>query len=293
MVDARHVRRIRWPHPLYLGDGLSPTSACALWSDIADDIDRTTAATFRREIRGGKEIITDEVAGVVPNEEMLRRLAAELNAKYAGAENAGQTIVYPPGAKPQNNRAPSELDFVAGRPVARDAVLAAHATPATAVGVSEAAAYAAYVAAMQQWIDLSVQPDLDLLAGELTHFLAPYFGGDVCVEILAKRPDDPQMTKLKLDSLQAGGAVTVNEQRAAWGMPPVPWGDEKPQAPGGSPAQPGAPPTEVGGVPDAPAAKRTGQKRPDLAAMPRAVNLRAGNAPKGPAGVNGTGGGHG
>src|SRR5262245_20062710 len=265
LVDARYVRRIHWPHPLHLNDGLSPLSAGALEVDISEQLNRATWSSFVNEAKPGLVFTTGGSGDFVPQREQLERFQADVQAWRAGAENAGRHMVLPPGVELANpNRSPAELDYVGGRNQSRDNVLALQHTPPIAAGVTEAGSYAQFYVAMMQWCETSIQPDLSLIAAELTHFLGPYFGDDVRLEMVARRFDDQQMLDARLAADTAGGYLLKNEARALRGLPPLP--DLAGQYCGAAPAVPAA---AAAAPPPAAGERGPGLARPERRGMPR------------------------
>lgn len=316
LVDARTTRRIHWPHPVHLNDGLSPLAACALEVDIAEQLNRATWAAFANEIRPGRVFKVANTGDYVPDQQQLDRFERKIQAWRGGAENAGKHLICPPGVDLANpDRAPAELDYIAGRNQSRDNVLASQQTPPIAAGVTEAGSYSQFYVAMMQWVETSIQPDLSLVAAELSHFLAPYYGDGVCVELLAKRFDDQQMLDARVKTDTAAGILLKNEARALRGLPPLPeldgqfCGDPTPAQKEAAAAPPGAggggPPTAMPGLdddddddggdddPDDPPLyepgeadeARSGVGRPDRRGMPRPA------MPRLESGVNGHAGG--
>lgn len=216
-IDARDVRPVRWPHPLYLTEGLSPLAAGALPMDVADQIDRARWHALRNRVAPGLII---ELSDNVHTDEQ-EQLEQEVADRNAGPHNSRRNLLLPPGVSATVVDDQSEVEFASSYTQARDAVLALHATPPIAIGVTEAGNYSAFYAALLQYVELTVQPALDLLGDEDTAELG------VPVRYTAKRIDDPQLWQTAIDNASRAGAITINEYRARMvpPLPPVPWGD--------------------------------------------------------------------
>ena len=217
-LDARDIHWIRLPHPQHLTDGHSPLDAGATWVDVADQHARAQWSSMRHDITPGVIIEQDDTFELDEDEERLWR--EEMRARHSGAENNGRDLILPQGvkAKPQQQR---ELDYTGSWANLRDQVLALYASPPVAIGVMQAGSRAAYYASLQQYIELAVQPLLDLVAYELGEI----FG--VEVELEAKSVDDPELFEKRLANDIKAGALTVNEYRKLRRLPAVPWGDER------------------------------------------------------------------
>jgi phage portal protein BeeE len=224
-IDARDVKKICYPHPVYLTDGMSPLTACSLWVDLAAEMDRAAWYAFQNRERPG--LVFNRDPNINPSPDDIAQWREDLRADSAGTPNTGKHMVNPPGVTAENwSQSEQELEFFQSREQVRDMNLAIHAVAPIAAGISGADSYAAYYAALKQTSDLAVQPTMDLIAGELSEFLGQEFGGRREITCHAKAIDDPQLKKdTWATHISAGNAVTVGEYRAAWGFKP--FGDER------------------------------------------------------------------
>lgn len=103
----------------------------------------------------------------------------------------------------------------------RDAILALHGVPGIAAGISDGGSYAAFYASLKQFISLTVQPILDLLAEDDTEHLAPQFGQHLTIEIEATHIDDPDILEKRLATDIRAQIIKVDELRAIRGLPPL------------------------------------------------------------------------
>lgn len=216
-INADDVRAVRWPHPLYSTDGLSPLAAGALTIDLAEQIERARWYAMRNAATPGLVL---KLNGQTLHDDEQAQLEDEIAARNSSPHNARRNLLLPEGVDYDLHEHERELDYVGSHTQARDATLALHGTPPVAIGVTEAGSYAAFYASMLQYVELTVQPALDLLGGELSAIL------DDEVRLTARRIDDPDVTERKLENDVRAGAITVNEYRAKRGYPPVPWGNE-------------------------------------------------------------------
>jgi HK97 family phage portal protein len=238
VVDARQVHAIRWPHPIHLADGLSPISAGSVTVDTSEQLERSRWYSFLNAIRPGMKFELDP--NVDPDPEDKEAFRQDMRARAAGTPNTGKDLILPPGVKGERmDTTPDEMSYVESFPQVRDAILALHGTPGVAVGVTDAGSYAAYYASLLQFISLTVQPLLDLIADELNEWLVPYFGGVgeiIEIALKARSIEDPQLLEQRLKTDIAARAITINELRVLRGLPPVPWGEERV---GGAPTKAG------------------------------------------------------
>jgi hypothetical protein len=227
MIPARDVKPIRWPHPVFLTDGQSPLAAGSVWVDCAGQIDLACFYGLQNTERPGMMFSVDP--SIAPAQEDVIRFREDIKADSAGVPNTGRHLVLPPGVTADTrSRPPAEMDYPDGRTAYRDANLALHAVAPVACGISEAGNYGALWAGIKQTTELSVQPILSLIAGELSEVLSSQpgvsaSGARVELTLTAPAIDDPQLLEQRLRTdIQAGNAVTVNEYRALRGLPPLP-----------------------------------------------------------------------
>lgn len=242
-IDAQEVRAIRWPHPIYMNEGLSAFSAGSVMLDIADQVGKARFYALKNYATPGLTIKLSD--NVLPDE--IVQLEAEIADRNSSPQNAKRNLILPPGVEAETNNGVTELEYLQSHGQSREDVLALHQTPPVAVGITEAGSYAAFYASMLQYIELVVQPSLDLVAGELSHAL------ESPIEMHARRIDDPSVKSAEMDRHISAGAITINEYRKMNGWEPVPWGDvpvgTKPTSTS-TPPQPNQPSQSTTGVSD-------------------------------------------
>ena len=243
IIPMEQIQTIGWPHPLYKDDYQSPISAGALWNDTADMADRARWAQLKNGPNPSIAITPGE--GVELDEAGADVAAAKINAKYCGPDNHGKAMVLTGDSKVQNlSTSPKDMEYSDAFVDLRDATLAIHGLPGVVAGITDGGSFAAFVASLKQATILAIQPELDLLAASDGQQLAPQFGAGLTVEYEAAAIDDPQQIEAMLATDGMYGLRTVNEGRAIRGLKPVPWGEVRMSASGGSvagSAMPGLP----------------------------------------------------
>jgi phage portal protein BeeE len=231
-LDARDIKSIRLPHPLYLSDGWSPLAAGATVIDVETSLNYARWYSFKNSATPGMVLEVAEDAD--PSPEEMEAFRADIRNRNAGVANAGKDLLLPKGVTAKqiaaNNR---EMDYTSSYPQIRDSVLALHKTPAVAIGVTEAGSYSAFYASLKQFTALAVQPRLDKIAEELTEALASDYEDltglpedeHLVIEMKARAIDDPSIEEGELRLLIGGKAITINELRAKKGLAPIEWGD--------------------------------------------------------------------
>lgn len=218
-IDMRSLLKISIPHPLWKDEGYSPLAAGALWSDASEQIDRARFSQFLNEAR--PSLIVKPPEDTNPTDNEIERVVQLMAALYAGTVNRGKIMVAPGGCEiEQANVSPKDMDYGAGFTQFRDAIMGLHGVPLIAAGITDGGSYAAFYAALKQFIMLCVQPRLDWIAEELTYQLAPEYGDGLMVRLLAASIDDPAVLESRLATDINARSITKNEQRALRGLPP-------------------------------------------------------------------------
>lgn len=222
VIPQEQVQVIRWPHPLVKDDGFSPISAGAA---LVETGEKVTQSRYAQLVNGIDPSLLILLGGDEnPDAAELDAAAAKLNEKYAGPGNRRKAMIIPGGGNGASvtplSQSASDMDFAGGFKDYRDAALALQGTPPVAAGIQEAGAYAAYYASLRQFIDLTVQPILDVLAEEDTEQFLRQFGDGLTCEIEASPINDPEVTERELQNDIAARIRTVDEVRTMRGLTP-------------------------------------------------------------------------
>lgn len=225
IIDGREMRPIRWPHPIFLTDGLSPMAAGELWVDIANQLDRATWHGMRNTLRPGY-IFQMATGFEEPTKGESQRFDREIESRLMGLENVGRHMRLPKGVEiADSDRSVKELDYVNGRKAIGENVGSLWAVPPIAQGYQDPGAYAAYFAALLVHNEQACEPVLQLLADDLQDELAPAYGpdgGEREIKLPCPPVNDMQQRETELANRAQSGAITFNEYRKAIGMPPYP-----------------------------------------------------------------------
>tara|TARA_R110002124_G_scaffold151283_3_gene318144 strand:- start:3001 stop:4440 length:1440 start_codon:yes stop_codon:yes gene_type:complete len=219
VIPISQLQISRWPHPVYKDDGQSPVSAGARWVDSANQIDSARWAQMNNG--ADPSIVVTCGKDMNPTREELEAAATMFEQKYGGTENTGKAIFTTGEQVVSLTATPREMDYNSSFTQFRDAILALHGVPGIAAGISDGGSYAAFYASLKQFICLTVQPILDLLAEDDTEHLAPQFGKNLTVEIEATHIDDPDLLEKRLATDIRAKIIKVDEMRAIRGLPPL------------------------------------------------------------------------
>lgn len=272
-VDARHMIRFKYTHPLLRYDGYSPLTGLATWIDEFNMIDRSRHASMRGAINPSAVLsLPADENGTVQSlpEAEIERLIAEFESTMQGPDRMGQLYIAPGGSKlePWGNT-PDKMLYESGWDQLLSAILGGFGLTKPVAGMVEDSSYSTLFASLRQVYWVTLEPFCEMIAEKLTKFLAPLYGDNLVVKIRCKPIDDHEINFTKADKLVAGKAGTKNEYRKLIGLPPTKeeWGkdiagdpspyekeqaEKQQQAAGGGAEQPGGTPAPGQGPPAPP-----------------------------------------
>lgn len=249
-----------YPHPFLPGDGASPTTAIQSWLDLANQAEVSQADQYDRG--PDRKVIVTPPEDVVSTEE-LRAYQKRLD-KMAKETDTG-IVVAAHGGVHDLTVSPDDMGYTQASDTFGSAILGAHGTPKSAVGMNDSMTYGSVSASIRAFGTLSVQSDLDTLADEDTMQMRAEEGPAFSVGYPCPPFDDPELKETQLTNDMSAGAITVGEWRIERGKEPfgderddlpaggqailawTPQGMAQPGAPGG-PGAPGQPGAAAGGV---------------------------------------------
>lgn len=222
-LDMRDLVKISFPHPLWKDEGYSALAACSLWTDASEQIDR---ARFSQFMNGcDPSMILEPPEDVNPTDNEIERVLQKM-MEFIGTKHTGRVLVTPGGTKATPwSTTPREMAYGEGFDQLRNAIMGGHGVPLIAAGITDGGSYAAFYAALKQFIMLCVQPRLDWIAEELTYQLAEQYGEGLMIRFLAQSVDDPSILEARLATDVNARAITKNEIRQLRGLEPKEDGD--------------------------------------------------------------------
>lgn len=209
------------PHPMYSASGFGPVSGMAMITDLSEQLDRVSWHAFINEIVVG--LLLEQIdPHVNPTDEEIKRLETTLRLMHQGTQNSGATLLLPAGLKSaQTKRSAADIDGKDGRKALGDTILGGHGTPGIASGIAEAGSYSAYYSAILQFIELVIEPEMDLVSGACQRFFWNFWP-ECELELRARNINDPEVLERRLAQDSASGTITFNEYRALRNQPPWP-----------------------------------------------------------------------
>jgi len=222
-IPHEQMLDIRWPNPLYPGEGTSPLSACSQIIDIMEQTDTATWASFVNSVKPSLVFNIDPRNGQSVTKEMLDRLMTEIETFKAGSNNAGKVLAMLGLTVQQMMSGPSELDYVQGRQQNKESVLNIQGLSPVMIG-APVGNYSEAAVAAKCTMEFSVNPDLALFDGAFTNRWQQIWGEDFRIETTARTMDDPTLNLQKTTNIAAGfqaGVVSANEYRGHLELSPL------------------------------------------------------------------------
>lgn len=213
-------------NPLSEWQGLSPLEAAATAIDLHNEGSRWNLALVQN---GGcpSGVLYQEKAGDALNDEQFSRLKQQVTDHYTGAVNAGRPLLLEGGLRWQDMSInPSDMDWQAGKNMSAREIALAFGVPAQLVGIPDSQTYANMAEARLSLWEETILPLVHDLVESLNGWLVPRFGSN-----LELKPDLDDIPALeikrarKMERLNKAGFMTVNEKRAALGLPPIDGGE--------------------------------------------------------------------
>lgn len=229
-IPAEWIVKFLTPHPFLRYEGYSALSGLRLHLDEVESIDRSRWYSMKRGVNPCAVLNFDNVDGMQPlAEQEIARIHAEWESNFQGPENAGKLIVSTPGGRlDQFGAKPVDMDFQSGWEQLSSFCMGGFGITKPAAGMVENSSYSTLFATLKQLSLVTIKPECDDIAADLTRFLAPFFGDDLIVEIRSPRIDDHEQRLSKMQLLIQSGSITKNELRRELDMPLTPedWGDD-------------------------------------------------------------------
>jgi HK97 family phage portal protein len=224
------VLHVKSFHPLDDWYGMSPLEAAAFSIDQHNAAAKWNAALLQTSARPSGALIyrpQHPDASDALSDAQRESLKEEIARYFSGSENAGKPLVLEGGLDwREMSLSPKDMDWLAGRDVAARDIAQAFHVPPQLVGIEGSMTYANFEQARLALFDDAVLPLVDQVKDALNGWLAPQFGGDVAIDYDTDGIEALSPRREKTwQRVTAADFMTVNEKRAALGLPPLPGGE--------------------------------------------------------------------
>ena len=213
-------------HPLDDHYGLAPLEAAAVAVDTHNAAAKWNKAPLDNAARPSGALVFSGADGAVIADDQFQRLKRELDEEYAGARNAGRPMLLEGGLDWKSmSLSLKDMDFMEAKHAAAREIALAFGVPPQLLGIPGDNTYSNYQEANRVFFRATVLPFANLIAGVLSAWLAPAFGG-VRLVVDADQIDALASDRAALWSRVSDAPfLTLNEKRAAVGYAPVEGGD--------------------------------------------------------------------
>lgn len=204
-IPAQWMMRFQYPHPILRYDGFSPLTALNTHVDEVNSIDFARWYAMKRGVAPSAVLNFEAMEGLnaLPPEE-IARIRAEFANEFQGPQNAGVLHVATPGAKLEPwGVTPDKMMYESGWDQLTSFILGGLGITKPAAGMVEDSSYSTLFATLKQLNLLTLEPECQEYASQLTRQLAPFYGDDLIVEIRCRRIDDHDVANGKIDKLLA------------------------------------------------------------------------------------------
>jgi hypothetical protein len=202
----------KYPHPYYKGDGSSPTYAGSMWIDSLTGVDKTRMDLYRQG-PFGKILIkcsSEDSKTIADLQQVINRAFTDESSPVVVIGNGESTLA---------ELTADKMVFVENHDQLADAILGTHGIGRAMVGKQDGMTYGSLAAAIKGAISLSIQSDMDLLAGYDTIQLCDEWGENLTIEYEVPPIDDPELQEQMLAADSTKGVLTVGEYRQRRRMP--------------------------------------------------------------------------
>jgi HK97 family phage portal protein len=217
------ILHIRTFHPLNDWYGMSPIEVAAHAIDQHNAVAGHNLALLQNGGRPTGALQVNPQDQDILTEEQRTRLREELQKAHEGSRNAGRIMILEGDIQwKEMGLSPKDLDFIEGKNLSAREIAQVYGVPPMLVGVPGDATFANYKEARYHLWEDTILPHMEMIKGELNHWLAPLFGENLTLDydtdsIPALAPKREALWA----KLENASFLTMNEKRELVGYPPV------------------------------------------------------------------------
>ena len=221
----------RYPNPIDEFSALAPVAAARLAADVASAGMKSNRKLFDQGLQLGG-MIAPATGKATFSEDQAKDLEKALDRRWSGVDKAHKWAVLRFEAQFRGlDVTPKDAEFVDAMNLSARHVWRALGVPSPLLNDGEFATLANLQVYQTVLWEHTLVPEGDFLSAEIEEQLLPRYKGQA--DLLRFNYDDVpalQEAHTKTWDRERGqlvvGAITINEWRKKYGMPPVPWGDQ-------------------------------------------------------------------
>ena len=209
-------------HPLDDARGFAPAEAALGALDVHNSASRWNKALLDNAARPSGALVYAPKEGGNLSEDQFERLKVELESGYAGASNAGRSMLLEGGLDwKAMSLSPQEMDFIEAKNGASRDIALAFGVPPMLLGIPGDNTYANYAEANRAFLRLTVLPLVARTGAALGQWLGEAWGETLRLHFDADRIEGLSTEREALWArLERASFLTRNEKRAAVGYAP-------------------------------------------------------------------------
>lgn len=219
---AEDVVYFRYPHPEYMLEGASPLQAMAFAYDT-DLAHRTHQRNFFQN-SARPDLVLQTEQEIQPED--ATRLLLGWKERHQGVDRSWEPAILDKGLKPAVvSSTNKDIEFAALKGWTKEDILEAYGVPEGKLGSVKNVNRANALGIDITFNSECIVPRLDLFDETVSLALLPDYGKGLYIEHANPIPRDREFDLKERESNLKTKYTTVNEERAAAGLEPVPWGD--------------------------------------------------------------------
>ncbi|KJV63534.1 MULTISPECIES: phage portal protein [Ehrlichia] len=226
LTNCSQILHIKNFHPLNDYYGLSPIEAASYSIDQHNQAGSWNQAMLQNGARPSGALIVN-AKGNNNNgsltQEQYTRLKSQVDEFYSGPRNAGRPILLEGGLDwKEMSLSPKDMDFIESKHSSARDIALAFGVPPQLLGIPGDNTYNNLMEARLSLWEQTILPHLDNIISHFNNWLAPKFGNNI---FLSYNKDSISVLTEKRKQLwqyvENATFMTINEKRAAFGLPPI------------------------------------------------------------------------
>ncbi|CAH57728.1 phage portal protein [Ehrlichia ruminantium] len=225
LTNYSQILHIKNFHPLNDWYGLSPIEAASYSIDQHNQAGSWNQAMLQNGARPSGALIVNakNTNNGSLTQEQYNRLKAQVDDFYSGPRNAGRPILLEGGLEwKEMSLSPKDMDFIESKHSSARDIALAFGVPPQLLGIPGDNTYSNLIEARLSLWEQTVLPHLDNIISHFNNWLTPKFGNNI---FLSYDKDSISVLTEKRKQLwqyvENATFMTINEKRAAFGLPPL------------------------------------------------------------------------
>ncbi|QGR02110.1 phage portal protein [Ehrlichia ruminantium] len=225
LTNYSQILHIKNFHPLNDWYGLSPIEAASYSIDQHNQAGSWNQAMLQNGARPSGALIVNakNTNNGSLTQEQYNRLKSQVDEFYSGPRNAGRPILLEGGLDwKEMSLSPRDMDFIESKHSSARDIALAFGVPPQLLGIPGDNTYSNLIEARLSLWEQTILPHLDNIISHFNNWLTPKFGNNI---FLSYDKDSISVLTEKRKQLwqyvENANFMTINEKRAAFGLPPL------------------------------------------------------------------------